>query len=46
MPAVTRKQYKGASAQTTITNALASGDTTITIAEQLVGVMVPPRIMW
>ena len=32
MPAVTRKQYKGASAQTTITNALASGDTTITIA--------------
>ena len=32
MPEVTRKQYKGASAQTTITNALASGDTTITIA--------------
>jgi hypothetical protein len=32
MPVVTRKQYKGASAQTTITNALASGDTTITIA--------------
>jgi hypothetical protein len=32
MAAVTRRQYKGASAQTTITNALASGDTTITIA--------------
>ena len=32
MPAVTRRQYKGAAAQTTITNALASGDTTITIA--------------
>jgi hypothetical protein len=32
MPAVTRKQYKGAAAQTTITNALASGDTSITIA--------------
>ena len=32
MAAVTRRQYKGASAQTTITNALASGDTSITIA--------------
>lgn len=32
MPAVTRRQYKGAAAQTTITNALASGDTSITIA--------------
>lgn len=32
MPAVTRKQYKGAAAQTTITNALGAGDTTITIA--------------
>lgn len=32
MAAVTRRQYKGAAAQTTITNALASGDTTITIA--------------
>ena len=32
MAAVTRKQYKGAAAQTTITNALASGDTSITIA--------------
>ena len=32
MAAVTRKQYKGAAAQTTITNALGAGDTTITIA--------------
>lgn len=32
MAAVTRRQYKGAAAQTTITNALASGDTTISIA--------------
>jgi len=32
MPAVTRRQYKGAAAQTTITNSLASGDTSITIA--------------
>ena len=32
MAAVTRRQYKGAAAQTTITNALASGDTSITIA--------------
>ena len=32
MAAVTRRQYKGAAAQTTITNALASGDTTIAIA--------------
>ena len=32
MPAVTRKQYKGAAAQTTITNALGAGDTTITVA--------------
>jgi hypothetical protein len=32
MPAVTRKQYKGAAAQTTITNALGAGDTSITIA--------------
>lgn len=32
MPAVTRRQYKGAAAQTTITNALASGDTSISIA--------------
>ena len=32
MAAVTRRQYKGAAAQTTITNALSSGDTTITIA--------------
>ena len=32
MPAVTRRQYKGAAAQTTITNALGAGDTTITIA--------------
>lgn len=32
MAAVTRKQYKGAAAQTTITNALASGDTSISIA--------------
>ena len=32
MPAVTRRQYKGAAAQTTITNALASGDTSATIA--------------
>ncbi len=32
MPAVTRKQYKGAAAQTTITNALGAADTSITIA--------------
>ena len=32
MAAVTRRQYKGAAAQTTITNALGSGDTSITIA--------------
>ena len=32
MAAVTRRQYKGAAAQTTITNSLASGDTSITIA--------------
>jgi len=32
MPAVTRRQYKGAAAQTTITNALGTGDTSITIA--------------
>ncbi len=32
MPAVTRRQYKGAAAQTTITNALGVGDTSITIA--------------
>jgi hypothetical protein len=32
MAAVTRRQYKGAAAQTTIVNALASGDTSITIA--------------
>ena len=32
MAAVTRRQYKGAAAQTTISNALASGDTSITIA--------------
>ena len=32
MAAVTRRQYKGAAAQTTITNALAAGDTSITIA--------------
>ena len=32
MPAVTRRQYKGAAAQTTITNALGAGDTSITIA--------------
>jgi hypothetical protein len=32
MPAVIRKQYKGAATQTTITNALGAGDTTITIA--------------
>ena len=32
MAAVTRRQYKGAAAQTTITNALAPGDTSITIA--------------
>jgi hypothetical protein len=32
MPAVTRRQYKGAAAQTTITNALASGDTSATLA--------------
>jgi hypothetical protein len=32
MAAVVRKQYKGAAAQTTISNALGSGDTSITIA--------------
>jgi hypothetical protein len=32
MAAVTRRQYKGAAAQTTITNSLGAGDTTITIA--------------
>ena len=32
MAAVTRRQYKGAAAQTTITNALGVGDTSITIA--------------
>ena len=32
MPAVTRRQYKGAAAQTTIVNALASGDTSATLA--------------
>jgi hypothetical protein len=32
MPAVTRRQYKGAAAQTTITNALASGDSSCTLA--------------
>jgi hypothetical protein len=32
MAAVTRRQYKGAAAQTTITNALGTGDTSITIA--------------
>ena len=32
MPAVTRRQYRGAAAQTTITNALASGDTSATLA--------------
>ena len=32
MAAVVRKQYKGAAAQTTITNALGAGDTSITIA--------------
>jgi hypothetical protein len=32
MAAVTRRQYKGAAAQTTITNALASGDTSATLA--------------
>ena len=32
MAAVTRRQYKGAAAQTTITNALGAGDTSITIA--------------
>jgi hypothetical protein len=32
MPAVTRRQYKGAAAQTTIVNALASGDTSATVA--------------
>ena len=32
MPAVTRRQYKGAAAQTTITNALASGDSSATLA--------------
>lgn len=31
MPAVTRRQYKGAAAPTTITNALASGDTSATL---------------
>jgi hypothetical protein len=32
MAAVTRRQYKGAAAQTTIVNALASGDTSATLA--------------
>jgi len=32
MAAVTRRQYKGAAVETTITNALASGDTTATLA--------------
>jgi hypothetical protein len=32
MAAVVRKQYKGAAAQTTITNALGAGDASITIA--------------
>jgi hypothetical protein len=32
MAAVVRRQYKGAAAQTTITNALASGDTSATLA--------------
>lgn len=32
MAAVTRRQYKGAAAQTTITNALAPGDTSATLA--------------
>jgi hypothetical protein len=32
MPAVTRRQYKGAAAQTTIVNSLASGDTSATLA--------------
>jgi len=32
MPAVTRRQYKGAAAQTTITNALTSSDTSATLA--------------
>jgi hypothetical protein len=32
MPAVTRRQYKGAAAQTTITNSLGAGDTSIAIA--------------
>jgi hypothetical protein len=32
MAAVTRRQYKGAAAQTTITNALTSGDTSATLA--------------
>ena len=32
MPAVTRRQYKGAAAQTTITNALSAGDTSATLA--------------
>ena len=32
MAAVTRRQYKGAAAQTTITNALGAGDTSITVA--------------
>ena len=32
MAAVTRRQYKGAAAQTTISNALASGDTSATLA--------------
>ena len=32
MTAVTRRQYRGAAAQTTITNALAAGDTSATLA--------------
>jgi hypothetical protein len=32
MAAVTRRQYKGAAAQTTITNALSAGDTSATLA--------------
>lgn len=32
MAAVTRRQYKGAAVQTTITNSLGTGDTSITIA--------------
>jgi len=32
MPAVTRRQYKGAAAQTTITNSLSAGDTSATLA--------------